>query len=115
MFQPDFVTETFETGTESGGSDSNGRGLRYLEWRWVPDSEAGMYVTDMAYLLRDVNGAATVIHDRHFMGLFPRTVWVGLISTAGFEPLVVPFEHSSYSDTGHEVFLGLRPVGDRGA
>jgi SAM-dependent methyltransferase len=29
-----------------------------------------------------------------------------------FEPLVVPFEHSSYSNTGHEVFLGLPPVAD---
>ena len=49
------------------------------------------------------------------MGLFSRTVWLELISTAGFEPLVVPFEHSSYSDTGHEVFLGRRPVVDGGA
>lgn len=69
----------------------------------------------MACLLRDVNGAATVIHDRHLMGLFPRTVWLELISAAGFEPLVVPFEHSSYSHAGHEVFLGLRPVADEEA
>jgi SAM-dependent methyltransferase len=110
LFLPDFVSETFEPGTETGGSDGNGRGLRYLEWRWVPDSKTEMYVTDMAYLLRDVNGAAQVIHDRHLMGLFPRTVWLELILTAGFEPLAVPFEHSSYSDTGHAVFLGLRPV-----
>jgi SAM-dependent methyltransferase len=109
MFQPDYVTETFEPSTETGGSDGDGRGLRYLEWRWIPDPATGTYVTDMAYLLRDVNGSAQVIHDRHFMGLFPRAVWVELISTAGFEPLVVPFEHSLSSDTGHEVFLGLRP------
>lgn len=115
MFQPDFVSETFEPGTETGGSDGNARGLRYLEWRWLPDAEAAMYVTDMAYLLREESGAATVIHDRHVMGLFPRTVWLELISAVGFEPLVVPFEHSSYSDTGHEVFLGLRPLADREA
>ncbi len=115
MFQQDFVSETFEPGTETGGSDGNGRGLRYLEWRWVPEPRTDMYVTDMAYLLRDVNGAATVIHDRPFMGLFPRTVWLELVSAAGFEPLGVPFEHSSHCDTGHEVFLGLRPVVDGGA
>jgi hypothetical protein len=46
------------------------------------------------------------------MGLFSRTVWLELIAAAGFEPLAVPFEHSSHSDTGHEVFLGLRPVAD---
>lgn len=112
MFQPDFVSETFEPGTETGGSDGNGRGLRYLEWRWVPDSRPDTYVTDMAYLLRDESGAAEVIHDRHLMGLFPRTTWLELISSAGFEPLVVPFEHGSYSRAGHEVFLGLRPVAD---
>jgi len=69
----------------------------------------------MAFILSDVNEAAKVIHDRHFMGLFPRTVWMELLSAAGFEPLVVSFEHSSYSDTGHEVSLGLRAVADGGA
>jgi len=96
------------------GSDGDGRALRYLEWRWIPDSRTDMYMTDMAYLLRDENGAVEVIHDRHLMGLFPRTVWLELIAAAGFEPLVVPYEHSSYSDTGHEVLLGRRPVADGG-
>jgi SAM-dependent methyltransferase len=114
LFQPDFVAETFEPGTETGGSDANGRGLRYLEWRWVPESSHETYVTDMAYLLRDERGAVEVIHDRHVMGLFSRAVWRGLIAAAGFEPLAVPFEHSSYSNTGHEVFLGLRPVRGEG-
>ena len=52
------------------------------------------------------------IHDRHFMGLFPRSVWLEPIAAAGFEPLVVPLAHSSYGDTGHEVFLGRRLVAD---
>jgi len=111
LFQPDFVAETFAPGTETGGSDAGGRGLRYLEWRWVPEAARETYVTDMAYLLRDERGGGGVLHDRHVMGLFPRTVWLELLAAAGFEPLTVPFEHSSYSDTGHEVFLGLRPTG----
>ena len=110
LFLPDFVLETFTPGTESGGSDGNGRGLRYLEWRWMPDAHAERYVADMAYLLRDENGATQAVHDRHWMGLFPRAVWLQLIAAAGFEPLALPFEHSAYSDTGAEVFLGLRPV-----
>ncbi|MBN2310656.1 MAG: class I SAM-dependent methyltransferase [Candidatus Hydrogenedentes bacterium] len=113
MFQPDFVSETFQSGAEAGGSDSGGRGLRYLEWRWIPDSRTDVYVTDMAYLLRDVNGAVEVAHDRHIMGLFPRAEWLELITEAGFQPLAVPFEHSSYSNTGHEVFLGLRAAVDK--
>jgi SAM-dependent methyltransferase len=51
MFQPDFVAESFVPGTETGGSEGNGRALRFLEWRWAPDSRSDMYVTDMAYLL----------------------------------------------------------------
>jgi trans-aconitate methyltransferase len=112
MFQPDFVSETFAPGTDTGGSDGHGRSLRYLEWRWVPDSKTDSYVTDMAYLLRNENDEIEVIHDRHMMGLFPRSVWLELIAAAGFEPLAVAFEHSSYSNTGHEVFLGKRPVTD---
>jgi SAM-dependent methyltransferase len=118
MFQPDFVAETFEPGTETGGSDASGRGLRglrYLEWRWVPDASHETYVTDMAYVLRDESGSVEVIHDRHLMGLFPRAVWLELIAATGFEPLAVAFEHRSYSDTGHEVFLGLRPAHGEGA
>ena len=115
MFQPDFVAETFKPGTDAGGSDRGGRGLRYLEWRWATDAGHETYVTDMAYLLRDESGAIEVVHDRHVMGLFSRTAWLERIAAAGFEPLAVPFEHSSYRDTGHEVFLGLRPIrGGRG-
>ena len=109
LFQPDFVAETFEPGTEAGGSDAGSRGLRYLEWRWVPESSHETYVTDMAYLLRDESGRVEAVLERHVMGLFPRAVWLELIAAAGFEPLAVPFEHSSFSSAGHEVFLGLRP------
>jgi len=110
MFQPDFVAETFEPGTDTGGSDAGPRGLRYLEWRWIPDPSHETYVTDMAYLLRDESGSVEVLHDRHVMGLFSRAIWLELIAAAGFEPLAVPFEHNSYSNTGHEVFLGLKPT-----
>lgn len=64
-----------------------------------------MYVADMAYLLRDVNEAAKVIHDRHFMGLFPRTVWSEPVSAAASD---LSWSPSRTSDTEHEVFLELR-------
>jgi hypothetical protein len=114
LFQPDFVRETFKPGTETGGSEAGGRALRYLEWRWTPESDAGPYVTDMAYMLRDETGAVEVVYERHTMGLFSREVWLELIAAAGLAPLAVPFEHGSYSDTGREVFLGLRPVPGEG-
>ena len=52
--------------------------------------------------------AVEVVHEQHVMGLFSRSVWLQLIAAPGFEPLAVPFEHSSYSHPGHQVFLGLR-------
>ncbi|MDX9719895.1 MAG: class I SAM-dependent methyltransferase [Myxococcota bacterium] len=115
LFQPDFVAETFEPGAETGGSDAGTRGLRYLEWRWLPQPGHETYVTDLAYLCRDESGATEVFHDRHVMGLFPRSVWLELIAAAGFEALALPFEHSAYSNTEHEVFLGLRRDGVAGA
>lgn len=115
LFQPDFVAETFEPGTETGGSDAGGRGMRYGEWRRVSEPSHETYVTDMAYLLRNESGSVEVCHDRHVMGLFARAVWLELIATAGFEPLAIPFKHSSYSNTGHDIFLGLRPVAGKGA
>lgn len=110
IFQPDFVLETFRPGTDTGGSDSGGRALRYLEWRWQPTSGDHRYLTDMAYLLREGDGSVQVLHDRHVQGLFPRALWLNLIAGAGFLPLAVPFEHSGESCAGREVFLGLRPL-----
>ena len=112
IFQPDFVVETFEPGVEAGGSDAGGRALRCLEWRWVPNPADNFYLTDMAYLLRDRDGTVEVVHDRHMMGLFTRSVWLEMIAAAGFKPLAVPFEHSSNPGGRHEVFLGLRPGTD---
>lgn len=108
LFQPDFVTETFTPGTETGGSAADGRALRYLEWRWDPDPMDTTYLADMVYLLRDRQGDINTVHDRHVLGLFPRATWLTLIADAGFRPLAVPFDHSSNCDSGHEVFLGLR-------
>jgi len=109
QFQPDFVRETFAPGTETGGTDEAGRGMRYLEWRWDPDPADDTYLVDMAYLLRGADGTIEVAHDRHVMGLFPRTTWLEVIAAAGFEPRAVPVESSAPGYGGLEVFLGLKP------
>jgi SAM-dependent methyltransferase len=111
QFQPDFVRETFAPGTETGGTDAGARGMRYLEWWWDPDPVDDTYFVEMAYLLRGADGAVEVAHDRHVMGLFPRTTWLELIAAAGFEPRAVPFEHSASPHVGRDVFLGLKPSG----
>ncbi len=114
LFQPDYVAETFEPGTDTGGSDADGRALRYMEWRWIPESGTEIFLTEMAFLLKHETGAIEVVHDRHVMGLFPKAVWLETIAAAGFEPLIVPFEHSAEGDAGREVFLGLKTAVDNG-
>jgi SAM-dependent methyltransferase len=108
LFQPDCVTETFEEGNDTGGSDGDRRGLRYLEWRFRTEPAAERYVVEMACLLREASGEVRVAHDRLEMGLFPRADWLETLAAAGFEALVVPLEHSAAA--GYEVFVGRRPV-----
>jgi SAM-dependent methyltransferase len=108
LFQPDFVRETFVAGVVTGGSDGAERALRYLEWRWDPETTDETYLTDMAYLLRDEAGKVEALHDRFVMGLFMRVTWMGLIAAAGFEADAIPFDHGGLAEAGHEVVLGRR-------
>ena len=109
LFAPDFVRETFESSTDHGGSDADGRGLRFLAWSWDPDPSDSTYIVDYAYLLRTADGASRVEHDRHVEGLFARADWIRFMTEAGFETLSVPFTHSEV-DRVLEVFLGRRPL-----
>jgi len=101
---PDYVQETFAPGTDDGGHDaSDGRGLRYLEWRWDPDPADHTYIVDYAFLLRDVGGAVTVVHDRHVEGLFPRADWLEWFRDAGLAA------SGSLDPWGRDIFIA-RPV-----
>jgi SAM-dependent methyltransferase len=84
LFVPDYVSETFEPGTEHGGYDDGARGLRYLEWVWDPDPSDATFEADMVYLLRE-GDRVSVVHDRHPQGLFPIAMWLSALSTAGFD------------------------------
>ena len=107
LFAPDFVRESFRPGTDHGGHDGQGRGLRYLEWTWDPDPADTTYMAEYAYLLRDESGTVTVVHDRHEEGLFPRAVWLRVLSGAGFDAVSAPFEHSQL-EIGSEMFVARR-------
>ena len=98
---PDYVRETFVAGTECDGHDSaDGRGLRYLEWRWDPDPADNTYVVHYAFLLRESDGKISVEHDRHTEGLFPRADWLVWFGEAGLIP------RSALDSSGREIFLG---------
>jgi SAM-dependent methyltransferase len=89
VFTPDYVRETFTPGTESGGSDGDGRALRYLEWVYDLDPSDDTYEADYVVVMRDEAGATRVAHDHHVEGLFPRATWLRLLGEAGFEARVV--------------------------
>jgi trans-aconitate methyltransferase len=109
LFAPDYVRENFRPGTEEGGHDgADGRALRYLEWMWDPEPDDSTYVVDYAYLLRD-GTTVTVEHDRHVEGLFAQADWVRLIRDVGFEPAIIPFNHSELERDRYIVFVGRRP------
>jgi hypothetical protein len=109
LFAPDHVRENFRPGTDHGGHDGPDASLRYLEWTWDPDPADTTYTVDYAFLLREAGGQVRVEHDRHIEGLFSRADWLRLLAEAGFEPRVVPFDHSELEPGSYELFLATRP------
>jgi len=100
LFVPDFVRETFVAGTDQGGT---GR-LRFLQWVFDPDPTDTTYLVDFAILLRNREGEARVVHDRHLQGLFPRARWLHLMREVGMKAVVVE------DDEVRDLFLGRRPL-----
>lgn len=109
LFCPDHTRETFRPEKTQGGHDGAGRGLRYFECTWDPDSADTTYVCDFAYLLREEGHPPRVEHDRHVLGLFGREDWLRLLAEVGFRPRAVPFAHSAV-ELGREMFVGSRPA-----
>ncbi|HZQ49451.1 MAG TPA: class I SAM-dependent methyltransferase [Candidatus Dormibacteraeota bacterium] len=104
LFVPDFVRETFVPGTDQGGSDSDGAGVRFLQWTVDPDPRDSTYLVDFAIILRDRRGGARVVHDRHVQGLFATARWLSLLRHIGFRARVVR------EGVPRAVFLARRPA-----
>jgi SAM-dependent methyltransferase len=85
LFVPDHVRETFEPSTDHGGSDGDGRALRYLEWQFDPDITDSTCTTHYVFMLRE-GDTLHVEHDEHKCGLFARADWLWWIREAGFQP-----------------------------
>jgi ubiquinone/menaquinone biosynthesis C-methylase UbiE len=109
LFAPDHTRETFKASTKHGGHDREGRGLRYLEWTWDPDTTDTTYVSYMVYMLRERAEEVRCILDRHLCGLFSHGDWLRMIAQAGFQAQSLPFEHSEIEPGSAHVFLGLKP------
>ncbi len=102
LIVPDYVRETFQPDTDCGGSDGDGRGLRYLEWTYDPDESDTTYTTEYVYILRDGTQPSQVEHDQHTCGLFSRGTWLHLLRAVGFQPQIF---RDAY---GRDLFLGRK-------
>lgn len=102
LFSPDWIRETFSPGTDHGGHDAVGRGLRYLEWTFDPDPEDSTYQVEFAILLRETDGSIRLVQDRHTLGLFPRETWLKLMRQNGLrtEIIIDPYQR--------EIFVGVK-------
>lgn len=103
LIAPDYIKETFRPVTDHGGSDRDGRGLRYLEWTKDPDPDDCTYTVDYAYLIKDSDGSLRVEHDLHVEGLFSEATWLKLLTEAGFDAATLP-DHFETTN-----FLGCKP------
>lgn len=105
LFAPDWVKETFETGTEVGGDDGEFGGVRYLEWVFDPDPDDTTYNVEYVVAVRDVHNEVRVVHDRHVEGLFSEATWLRLLEAIGFEVQSMPDPVAP----GRILFVGRKP------
>jgi SAM-dependent methyltransferase len=105
---PDSIAENFLPETDHGGHDApDGRGARYLSWSSDPDPDDTRTRADYAFLLRTADGTVTVAHDTHEFGLFPRALWLKILTDAGFRARSVA-EVTSEDRLPREIFVGTR-------
>ena len=84
ILTPDATTEILKPRTDHGGHDGeDGRSLRYLEW--IHPATGSIYEVDYLIIARGPGEEARVVHDRHTLGVFPRSTWERLIAEAGLE------------------------------
>ncbi|HEX6207085.1 MAG TPA: class I SAM-dependent methyltransferase, partial [Actinomycetota bacterium] len=99
VFCPDHVRESFRPGTDHGGTDGAGRGMRYLEWTLDPDPDDSTYIADYVFVLRD-EGEVRVVYDQHVCGLFSIQEWKDALTEVGFESVEI-----AAGDEDREVFV----------
>lgn len=105
---PDNIAENFEPSTDYGGQDApDGRGARYLSWSSDPDPTDTRTHADYAFLLRETDGVVEVVHDTHEFGLFPRALWLRVLSDVGFRARSVA-EVTTENRPPREFFVGTR-------
>jgi hypothetical protein len=103
LFVPDNVRETFEPSTEHGGSDGDGRAIRYLEWSYDPDPSDHTCVTEYVLVMRQEGQTTVTEHQHSLYGLFDTGEWRTLLEEAGFSASVL------IDDYERHVFAARKP------
>ena len=62
----------------------------------------------MVYLIKEESGLVNIEYDRHILGIFSRQTWLSLLRDSGFQPEILPFEHSEIELGTCEVFIGRK-------
>jgi SAM-dependent methyltransferase len=107
VLTPDATSEIFQPKTDHGGHDGDdGRSLRYLEWTHA--ATGSTYEVDYLIIARGPGEEERVVHDRHTLGVFPRSTWEALIAQAGLE-LVDTTVEDPY-ELEHAAFTARRPT-----
>ncbi|HMJ14066.1 MAG TPA: class I SAM-dependent methyltransferase [Polyangiaceae bacterium] len=106
LFAPDHISDTFEEQTNLLEENDGERALRCIEWSWDPDPSDTTFITEYAFVVREGTHVSAA-HDRHVEGLFPKSVWLSLLTSVGF--LVEMVERQISEDCCDEVFLCRRP------
>ena len=98
------MQETFHEETNLGGTDREGRGVRFLEWRFDPDPKDHRITVALSYSFREKEGVS-FSQDTFPLGLFPSSEWLELLEETGFASQIVL---STLPSTGEErvLFLG---------
>lgn len=86
---PEHFQETFIPSTTHGETNSDGKGMRYLEWTYAPADQKQAIIVDFAFLLKDESGAVQIEYDRHVLGLFSREAWLSLLKEAAFQADII--------------------------
>lgn len=110
LIAPDFVRESFRTGTRYGGHDEGDRSLRYAEWVRDLEVHGRTYRVDFAFLLRDGDNPSRVVEDSHEFGLFSRAEWIGHLEGVGFDVQAVACEPGQADQGQTHVFVGTRSI-----
>ncbi len=107
---PDDILENFAPTADCGGHDApDGSGVRYLSWTTDPDPTDSTSTTEYAFLIREADGTVSVAQDTHVLGLFPRELWIRVLTEAGFAARSVA-EITTEEHRPREFFVGVRPA-----